>query len=62
MTLSVFVFVVAIGVHKGFKSGQICVELRPDLAPIMVDNFLKLCRGLKNGRGYKGSQVKSSKG
>ena len=33
MTLSVFVFVVAcaIGVHKGFKSGQICVELRPDL-------------------------------
>ena len=33
MTLSVFVFVVAcpIGVHKDFKSGQICVELRPDL-------------------------------
>ena len=33
MTPSVFVFVVAcaIGVHKSFKSGQICVELRPDL-------------------------------
>ena len=33
MTPSVFVFVAAcaIGVHKDFKSGQICVELRPDL-------------------------------
>jgi len=36
---------------------RVVVELRPDLAPIMVDNFLKLCRGLKNGRGYKGSQI-----
>ena len=40
---------------------RVVVELRPDLAPTMVDNFLKLCRGLKDGRGYKGSQVKGSK-
>ena len=37
---------------------RVVVELRPDLAPTMVDNFLRLCRGLKDGRGYKGSQVK----
>ena len=37
---------------------RVIVELRPDLAPTMVDNFLRLCRGLKDGRGYKGSQVK----
>ena len=40
---------------------RVVVELRPDLAPNMVDNFLKLCRGLKDGRGYKGSQVKGSR-
>ena len=36
---------------------RVVIELRPDLAPTMVDNFLKLCRGLKDGRGYKGSKV-----
>merc|ERR1719370_1563151 len=36
---------------------MVVVELRPDLAPTMVNNFLKLCRGLKDGRGYKGSQI-----
>ena len=40
---------------------RVVVELRPDLAPTMVDNFLKLCRGLKDGRGYKGSQVKANR-
>ena len=40
---------------------MVVVELRPDLAPTMVNNFLKLCRGLKDGRGYKGSQVQAEK-
>ena len=36
-------------------------ELRPDLAPKMVENFVKLCRGLKDGRGYEGSTLYYSK-
>ena len=27
------------------------------MAPRMVENFLKLCRGLKDGRGYEGSRL-----
>ena len=27
------------------------------MAPRMVENFLKLCRGLKDGRGYQGSRL-----
>ena len=36
---------------------RVVVELRPDLAPTLVDNFLRLCKGTKEGRGYKGSKV-----
>ena len=32
-------------------------ELRPDMAPKMADNFIKLCKGLPDGRGYKGSKI-----
>ena len=36
-------------------------ELRPDMSPRMVENFVKLCRGLKDGRGYEGSRLFYSK-
>ena len=36
---------------------RLVFELRPDMAPRMVENFLKLCRGLKDGRGYEGSRL-----
>ena len=36
---------------------RVVVELRPDLAPTLVDNFLRLCKGTKEGRGYKESKV-----
>ena len=39
------------------NSFRVVVELRPDLAPTLVDNFLRLCKGTKEGRGYKGSKV-----
>ena len=32
-------------------------ELRPDMAPKMVENFVKLCQGLQDGRGYEGSRL-----
>lgn len=36
---------------------RVVFELRPDMAPKMVENFLKLCKGLPDGRGYKGSKI-----
>jgi len=36
---------------------RVVVELRPDLAPTLVDNFLRLCKGTKEGRGYKESKI-----
>lgn len=36
---------------------RLVIELRPDMAPKMVDNFLKLCKGLPDGRGYQGSKL-----
>jgi hypothetical protein len=32
---------------------RVVFELRPDMAPKMVENFIKLCKGLPDGRGYK---------
>jgi len=40
---------------------RLVIELRPDMAPKMVDNFLKLCKGLPDGRGYQGSKLFRSK-
>lgn len=36
---------------------RVVFELRPDMAPRMVDNFTSLCKGLPDGRGYKGSKI-----
>lgn len=36
---------------------RLVIELRPDMAPKMVENFLKLCKGLPDGRGYQGSKL-----
>ncbi len=36
---------------------RVVFEMRPDMAPKMVDNFIKLCEGLPNGVGYKGSKI-----
>jgi cyclophilin family peptidyl-prolyl cis-trans isomerase len=41
---------------------RVVLELRPDMAPKMVDNFVKLCKGLPNGMGYKGSNIYRAKG
>jgi len=40
---------------------RVVFELRPDAAPQMVDNFVKLCKGLPDGRGYKGSKIYRAK-
>ena len=40
---------------------RLVFELRPDMAPKMVENFVKLCRGLKDGRGYEGSRLYNTK-
>jgi len=41
---------------------RVVFELRPDMAPKMVENFVKLCcKGLSNGRGYKGSNIYRAK-
>ena len=36
---------------------RVVIELRPDMAPKMVENFLRLCQGLPDGRGYRGSRL-----
>lgn len=36
---------------------RVVFELRPDMAPKMVDNFIKLCQGTADGKGYKGSKI-----
>ena len=36
---------------------RVVIEMRPDMAPKMVDNFTKLCKGLPDGRTYTGSKV-----
>jgi len=36
---------------------RVVFELRPDMAPKMVDNFIKLCQGTSDGKGYKGSKI-----
>ena len=36
---------------------RVVLELRPDKAPKMVENFLRLCQGLPDGRGYRGSRL-----
>ena len=36
---------------------RVLIELRPDMAPKMCDNFMKLCKGLPDGRGYEGSRI-----
>ena len=36
---------------------RVLFELRPDMAPKMADNFIKLCKGLPDGRGYQGSRI-----
>jgi peptidyl-prolyl isomerase H (cyclophilin H) len=36
---------------------RVLFELRPDMAPTMVENFKRLCKGLPDGRGYKGSKI-----
>jgi len=36
---------------------RVIIELRPDMAPKMSDNFMKLCKGLPDGRGYEGSRM-----
>ena len=36
---------------------RVVIELRPDVAPMMVENFLRLCQGLPDGRGYRGSRL-----
>jgi len=40
---------------------RVVFEMRPDMAPQMVDNFVKLCKGLPDGRGYKGSKIFKAK-
>eukprot|EP00092_Neocalanus_flemingeri_P020089 GFUD01021750.1.p1 GENE.GFUD01021750.1~~GFUD01021750.1.p1 ORF type:complete len:594 (-),score=132.57 GFUD01021750.1:493-2229(-) len=44
--------------HPPFR---VVFELRPDMAPKMVENFVKLCKGLPNGRGYNGSKIYRAK-
>lgn len=36
---------------------RVLFELRPDMAPKMVKNFIELCKGLDDGRGYQGSKI-----
>ena len=36
---------------------RVVFELRPDMAPKMVKNFIELCKGLDDGRGYQGSKI-----
>lgn len=36
---------------------RVVFELRPDMAPKMVKNFVDLCKGLEDGRGYQGSRI-----
>ena len=36
---------------------RVVFELRPDMAPKMVKNFVELCKGLDDGRGYQGSRI-----
>jgi len=36
---------------------RVLIELRPDMAPKMSDNFKKLSIGLADGRGYAGSRI-----
>lgn len=36
---------------------RVVFELRPDMAPKMVDNFIRLCKGTADGKGYKGSRI-----
>ena len=36
---------------------RVVFELRPDMAPKMVKNFVELCKGLEDGRGYQGSRI-----
>ena len=36
---------------------RVVFELRPDMAPRMVENFQRLCDGLPDGRGYRGSKI-----
>ncbi|GJP33809.1 hypothetical protein CLOM_g19192 [Closterium sp. NIES-68] len=38
----------------GALVGRIEVELRPDVAPKTVENFVGLCKGTSSGLGYKG--------
>lgn len=38
-------------------SFRVVFELRPDMAPKMTQNFIKLCEGLPDGGGYKGSKI-----
>jgi len=40
---------------------RVVFELRPDMAPQMVENFVKLSEGLPDGRGYKGSKIFKAK-
>ena len=51
-------FLIGVDQHPLFR---VVFQLRPDMAPKMVDNFIKLCRGLKDGRGYRGSRIFSVK-
>jgi len=41
---------------------RVVFELRPDMAPKMVENFVNLCNGLPDGRGYNGSKIYRAKG
>jgi len=36
---------------------RVVFEMRPDMAPKMCDNFMKLCEGTADGVGYKGSRI-----
>ena len=40
---------------------RVVFELRPDMAPKMVENFIRLCNGSPGGHSYRGSKIYRAK-